>query len=422
MAGTPNRLQRLDTGSPSSVSSRIMRPTPAAALFVLLTSLSALPAAAEPRPLTASTGKPVLLEDHAPLRLLAFTEEDLPDVIKAPMPRKPAGLGPQARFGFNFWVGQKNLVWAIDQRPSGEWLLYVDLNANRDLSDDAPLRFQEEKGRPTAWLRTEAREEVDGRTVTYPVENRLWVEEEASGKGGALRKVLMRQHATLRRGVVRAGGREVAFALMGVLGLYDHKKAVVAFDWNGRFDLSGRNSAERYPLVEKNVNLAGQTYEMRVDRYGRSLTLVPLASRLPDRAVLLPGNPAPEFTAVDLDGKTRRLADYRGKVVLLDFWFNSCGPCWKDAPKLAEIHRRFRTRGFEVLGVNSEDKPEKAREFAAEHGTTWPQILEGREAPIHRLYRVEGRPAYYLIGRDGKIVSGEVRPGPELIQELEKLL
>ncbi|HEX2225454.1 MAG TPA: TlpA disulfide reductase family protein [Thermoanaerobaculia bacterium] len=402
-----------------------MRPAPAAALFVLLTSLLALPAvSAEAKPLTASTGKPVLLEDGDPISLPAFTEEQLPEVIKAPMPRKPAGLGPQARFGFNFWVGQKNLVWAIDPRPSGEWLLFLDLNANRDLSDDAPLRFQEEKGRPTAWLRTEAREEVDGQTVTYPVENRLWVGEEPSGKGGALRKVLIRQHRTLRRGTMRAGGREVAFGLVGVLGLYDHKKAVVVFDWNGdgRFDLSGRQSAERYPLMEKHVNLAGQTYEMRVDRYGRSLTLVPLASRLPDRAVLLPGHVAPEFTAVDMDGKPRRLADYRGKVVLLDFWFNSCGPCWKEAPKLVEIHRRFRARGFEVLGVNSVDKPETAREFAAEHGTTWPQILEGREAPVHRLYRVEARPTYYLIGRDGKIVSGDLRPGPELIEQLEKIL
>lgn len=402
-----------------------MSQAPAATLLVLLSSLLALPAGgAEPRPLTASTGKPVLLEDGDPIAIPSFAEAQLPGLIKAPMPRKPAGLGAQARFGFNFWVGQRNLVWALDQRPSGEWLLFLDLNANRDLSDDAPLRFQDEKGRPTAWLRTEAREEVDGRTVTYPVEGRLWVGEEPSRDGGAPRRMLMRQHATLRRGVVRAGGREIAFGLVGVLGLYDHKKAVVAFDGNGdgRFDLSGRQSAERYPLAEKHVNLAGQTYEMRADRYGRSLTLVPLAQTLPDRAVLPPGRPAPEFTAVDLDGKTRRLSDYRGKVVLLDFWFNSCGPCWKDAPKLVAIHRRFRRQGFEVLGVNSEDKPEKAREFAAEHGTTWPQILEGKEAPVHRLYRVEGRPTYYLIDRDGRIVSGDLHPGPELIQALEKLL
>lgn len=407
---------------------RTMRPAPANALLVLLISLLALPAlpaaAAEPKPLTGSTGKPVLLEDYAPVVLPAFTEEQLPGIIKAPMPRKPAGLGPRARFGFNFWVGQSNLVWAVDQQPSGQWLLFVDLNANRDLSDDVPLRFQDEKGRPTAWLRTQAREEVDGRTETYPVEVKLWLGEEPSGKGGTLRRVLIRQHHTLRRGTVRAGGREIPFGLVGGIGLYAHPKTVVAFDLDGdgRFDLSGRHSAERYPLAEKHVNLGGQTYEMRVDRYGRSLTLVPLANRLPDRAVLLPGNLAPEFTAVDIDGKPRRLADYRGKVVLLDFWFNSCGPCWKDAPKLAEIHRRFRARGFEVLGVNSEDKPEKAREFAAEHGTIWPQILEGKEAPVHRLYRVEGRPAYYLIGRDGKIVSGDLHPGPELIEELEKLL
>jgi len=74
-----------------------------------------------------------------------------------------------------------------------------------------------------------------------------------------------------------------------------------------------------YVVMDKYVNLAGASYEFTVDRLGRSLTLKPLAEKLPDRASLEPGSAAPEFSFTDLDGKPHRLYDYRGKVVLLDF-------------------------------------------------------------------------------------------------------
>lgn len=406
---------------PPSYIPQAMKPL---ATIATLLGIFALPllASPEPRPLVFQTGPPALLEGYAPLNLPIYSEEQYSRIAK--LPRKPASLGPQAGFGNNFWVGEKNLSWAVDRNAKGQWLIYLDLDADGDLAEEVPLRFAEEGGRPTAYFRTQVRETVNGREVTYPLEVKMSLGEETPRGGGAPRRVLVRQHHTIRKGTVQAGGKEITFGVLGILGLYDHRKSVVAFDLNGdgRLDLSGRQSAERYPLAERNVNLAGRSYEIRVDRYGSNLILVPLEQKLPDRIVLLPGHPAPDFTAVDLDGKTRRLSDYRGKVVLLDFWFDSCGPCVRDAPKLAAIHRRFRARGFEILGVNSVDKPEEVRKFMAEYGTNWPQILEGQEAPVHKLFRIEGRPAYYLLDRGGKIVSDDLHPGPDLIRELEKLL
>jgi peroxiredoxin len=192
----------------------------------------------------------------------------------------------------------------------------------------------------------------------------------------------------------------------------------VAFDLdgNGEFDLD----LERYLISEQFVNLGGTTYEFVVDRDGGHVTLTPQTRKRPDRLTLKTGYPAPEFSFVDLNGKKRRLADYRGKVVLLDFWGTWCGPCVAAVPDLVASYEKYHARGFEIIGIEANDTPEKVREFTAEHRMTWTQTLEKDKGVIGTLHRIEGWPTAFLIGPDGKFIEANYLGEVDLRAGLEK--
>jgi peroxiredoxin len=196
----------------------------------------------------------------------------------------------------------------------------------------------------------------------------------------------------------------------------------VCFDLNGdgQLDMSTPHSLEVYFVMDKYVTLAGASYEFTVDRQGRSLSLKPIAEKLPDRPALQPGSTAPEFSFTDIDGKTYRLSDFRGKVVLLDFWGVWCGPCVAEAPELASIYQKLHEKGFEVIGIHMGNQIAALREFIAEKGMTWAQAVEEDRGTLHRLFRVDGWPTYYLIGKDGTILAHDLRPGDELIKKIQQ--
>jgi len=132
---------------------------------------------------------------------------------------------------------------------------------------------------------------------------------------------------------------------------------------------------------------------------------------------------APEFALKDADGKTVRLSDYKGKVVLLDFWATWCGPCKIEIPWLKEFQRKFRDRGFEIIGVSMDDEGwQVVKPFVAEVGINY-RIVIGDDS-IAQLYGgVEALPTTFVIDRDGKIAAvhvgltskGEIEHGIEQV-------
>jgi peroxiredoxin len=112
--------------------------------------------------------------------------------------------------------------------------------------------------------------------------------------------------------------------------------------------------------------------------------------------------PAPDFTLTDSSGAKVRLADYRGKVVLLNFWATWCGPCQIEIPWFQEFEQQNKSKGFEVLGVSmDEDGWSVIKPYIAEHKLNY-RILLGDDS-VSQLYGgLDALPTTFIIDRDGK--------------------
>jgi cytochrome c biogenesis protein CcmG, thiol:disulfide interchange protein DsbE len=118
------------------------------------------------------------------------------------------------------------------------------------------------------------------------------------------------------------------------------------------------------------------------------------------------GSEAPTFSAVTIDGskKTKTLADYKGKIVLVNVWATWCEPCRAEMPSMEKLYREFGPQGLVIVAV-SVDEPgteDQIRAFAKEYGLTF-EILHDPDKEIARRYQVTGYPESFIIGREGTI-------------------
>ncbi len=202
-------------------------------------------------------------------------------------------------------------------------------------------------------------------------------------------------------------------------------------DWNGmiRPDAHGRE-----PDIDVDLTLAvGESLLQRLIRDGRyevarNLCRMACEPGVPplirghfeDRSARLDrlGKPAPAIVATDVDGKPVSLAEFKGRVVLVEFWATWCPPCVAAIPGLEELERKYHDRGLVILGINvdamHEDvKDPKAamsavRRFLVRHRVTWTNVLNGEgAADFAKAYGVEEIPANFLVGRDGQIIAVE---------------
>ena len=119
--------------------------------------------------------------------------------------------------------------------------------------------------------------------------------------------------------------------------------------------------------------------------------------------------PAPDFALPGIDGQTVRLSDYRGKVVLLNFWYTGCEPCREETPALQAAYQKLSPQGLEIIGMNvranerrGADGDADIRRFVEAHGVTYPIALDS-DSQSGRDYQVYVLPTSLMIDREGKI-------------------
>jgi peroxiredoxin len=134
--------------------------------------------------------------------------------------------------------------------------------------------------------------------------------------------------------------------------------------------------------------------------------------------------PAPEFTLTDANGSSVKLSDYRGKVVLLNFWATWCGPCTLEIPWFIEFEQEYKSRGLEVVGISMDDDGWAAvKPYVSEHKMNY-RVLMGDDS-VSQLYGgVDALPTSFIIDRDGNIASVHVGLAgkDEYLEEIRSLL
>ena len=138
------------------------------------------------------------------------------------------------------------------------------------------------------------------------------------------------------------------------------------------------------------------------------------------------GQPAPDFTFPDLDGKEVSLSDFQGKVVFVNIWATWCPPCREEMPSMQKLYERFEGQDFEILAVSIDaDGREAVAPFMQQMNLTFPTLLDPNEK-IRSLYGITGVPESFIIDKNGILVERVIGPldwaTPKVFSFFENLL
>ena len=143
---------------------------------------------------------------------------------------------------------------------------------------------------------------------------------------------------------------------------------------------------------------------MNADRIATSITREEEKKKAEEALI---GTSFADFDEKDLDGKPLSVANYKGKVVLVDFWATWCGPCVGEMPNVISAYQKYHDKGFEIIGISLDQDKDSLTDFIKAKNMPWPQYFDGEsfQSKLVTKYGVIAIPSNYLIGKDGKILA-----------------
>ena len=382
--------------------------------------------------------------NYPPLRITLSAKQP------AALTKAPAGLDhPQYGTIAIAAAGAGKFLVLLDEPEGKPARLFFDTNGNGDLTDDPPVKWEAhevagEGGKKYQQYGGSAVLNLGTAVAPYLVTLGTYRFDKTDPRRAAQKDFLFYYRDYATEGQMKLGDKTYRVVLNDANATGDFRgKALTAagadqagsgvslmidVNGNGKFDQRG----ETYD-VRKPFNLGGTTYEVvNVARNGLSFDVVKSSQSVaeiplgPDHSK---GKKITAFAATGTDGQPVRFpSDYKGKIVMIDFWATWCGPCMAEVPGLVQAYQKYHARGFEVLGISLDNETSKSKvgPVTKEQGMTWRQVCDGKywNAAIAELYVVKAIPACWLVDGDtGEILAGESEMrGASLQPTLEKAL
>jgi thiol-disulfide isomerase/thioredoxin len=333
---------------------------------------------------------------------------------------------------------EKQAMWALLVEPEDE-SPYIYVDGNLDGAFGKEERYELQQGAEQNPYLLEATAQVtlkEGVFQSYPVFlhyfNKVKTEEMQEGE-----RLVLQSSEAFARGYVDIAGKKT-------LVQYGYNprtrklsptsgKVGVDGDGNGEIDLDRFSPEAAEAREETIVFRVGETYvsTKRVDLEKNQIVLRSHQANDYKRVELRVGGEVPDFQFTDFQGKKRKLSEFRGKYLLVDFWGTWCGPCRREMPYLKAAYRYFNPRGLEILGMNTDDAEilPQVKEWLNKNGLVWAQARRESILDTIKSYRIHSYPTTMLLDPAGKIVSlsqtKKGQPslrGQDLLKSLDKLL
>lgn len=383
--------------------------------------------------------------------------QQLVDEKPAGILKEPAYKGKPIYGAFRVGNGPRSITYfAIDEVKGQEGRVFFDLNQNGDLTDDGPGKWDTAK-------------EYEGvlNYMSFIAVHASWGSPVHEDEGGNYTLMVYKRQGDARVGwtkvTARSGKLKIGEKTYNILLAENSSDAIftvprrldrtrrpvtllIDLDGDGTFKGSAKTvdgkkmvSREQFSL-DQPFQIDGAWWEGLPSISGAELTLIPsvapgetaVAAQAPveQKQLLAAGTPAPDFTAATPTGQPIKLSDFKGKIVILDFWATWCGPCQASMPGLQKIYNQIKSQNVVVLSLNVWDAKDPfdtwiEKNSGSKYNFTFAYDAAGRgkTSIASEKFNVSGIPTMYIIGTDGKVKASIVGSENEktIVAELAKL-